>query len=80
MLNWRSHYIDTHSIALVVVFFGIAAKEITEACLPNGALNPVSKAINPLFATIGGVAGPVGVFSPVSLRWRRRPSIPNSKM
>ncbi len=46
----------------MVVFFGIAAKEITEACLPNGALNPVSKAVNPLFATVGGVVGPVGMF------------------
>lgn len=46
----------------MALFFGIAAKEITEACLPGGALNPASKAINPLFATIGGVVGPVGVF------------------
>ncbi|MCA9264682.1 MAG: Na+/H+ antiporter NhaA [Planctomycetales bacterium] len=46
----------------MVFFFGIAAKEITEACLPNGALNPVSKAINPLCATVGGVLGPVAVF------------------
>ena len=46
----------------MALFFDIAAKEITEACLPNGALNPVKKAINPLFATIGGVLGPIGVF------------------
>ena len=46
----------------MVVFFGIAAKEITESCLPGGALNPVSKAINPLFATAGGVIGPIGLF------------------
>ena len=46
----------------MVFFFGIAAKEITEACLPGGSLNPPKKAINPLFATIGGVAGPVGFF------------------
>ena len=46
----------------MVVFFGIAAKEITEACLPNGTLNPISKAINPLFATAGGVIGPIGMF------------------
>lgn len=46
----------------MVFFFGIAAKEITESCLPGGSLNPPKKAINPLFATIGGVAGPVGVF------------------
>lgn len=47
---------------LMVFFFGIAAKEITEACLPGGALNPPSKAINPLMGTLGGVIGPVGMF------------------
>lgn len=46
----------------MVFFFGIATKEITESCLPGGALNPVRKALNPLMATIGGVLGPVGVF------------------
>ncbi len=46
----------------MVVFFGIAAKEITEACLAGGALNPISKAINPLFATAGGVIGPIAMF------------------
>ncbi len=46
----------------MVFFFGIAAKEITEACLPGGDLNPPAKAVNPLLATLGGVIGPVGVF------------------
>ena len=46
----------------MVFFFGIAAKEIAEATLPGGSLNPVKKAINPLFATLGGVVGPVGTF------------------
>lgn len=46
----------------MVFFFGIAAKEITEALLPGGPLNPMRKAINPLLGTIGGVVGPVGVF------------------
>ena len=46
----------------MVFFFGIAAKEIAESFFKGGALNPVSKAINPLFATIGGVVGPVGLF------------------
>ncbi len=59
------HYLTMHFIVndlFMVLFFGIAAKEITEACLPKGALNPVSKAINPLFGTVGGVLGPIGVF------------------
>jgi NhaA family Na+:H+ antiporter len=46
----------------MLLFFGIAAKEITEACLPGGSLNPPAKALNPLFATLGGVVGPVLVF------------------
>lgn len=46
----------------MVFFFGIAAVEITQSVLPGGDLNPVSKAINPLFATLGGVLGPVGIF------------------
>lgn len=62
--SW-THFFTMHFLindVFMVVFFGIAAKEITEACLPNGALNPVSKAINPLFATAGGVIGPIGMF------------------
>ncbi|MCA9075343.1 MAG: Na+/H+ antiporter NhaA [Planctomycetaceae bacterium] len=59
------HYLTLHFLAndiFMALFFGIAAKEITEACLPNGALNPPRKAVNPLFGTIGGVVGPIGVF------------------
>lgn len=59
------HYLTLHFLVndiFMALFFGIAAKEITEACLPNGALNPVSKAINPLFGTIGGVVGPIAAF------------------
>lgn len=46
----------------MVLFFGIAAKEITEACLPGGALNPPRKAISPLLGTLGGVLGPIAVY------------------
>ena len=62
--GWR-HYATMHFLVndiFMVLFFGIAAKEIAEACLPGGALNPVSKAINPLLGTIGGVLGPVGIY------------------
>lgn len=47
---------------VMVFFFGLAAKEITEACLPGGALNPPRKAVNPLMGTLGGVLVPIGVF------------------
>jgi len=62
--GWE-HCLSLHFLIndiFMVLFFGIAAKEITEACLPGGALNPPSKAINPLLGTVGGVVGPVGVF------------------
>ena len=44
------------------LFFGIAAKEITESTLPGGVLNPFRRAINPLVGTLGGVFGPVGLY------------------
>ncbi|MEO1483845.1 MAG: Na+/H+ antiporter NhaA [Myxococcota bacterium] len=59
------HELNFHFVVndiFMVFFFGIAAKEITESCLPGGDLNPIGKAINPLIATLGGVFGPVGVF------------------
>lgn len=59
------HYLTLHFLVndlFMVVFFGIAAKEITESLLPGGALNPLKKAINPLLGTLGGVLGPVGFF------------------
>lgn len=46
----------------MVLFFGIAAAEITQSCLPGGELHPLRKAINPLLATVGGVVGPVLVY------------------
>jgi len=46
----------------MVLFFGIAAAEITQSCLPGGDLYPLNKAINPLLATMGGVIGPVLVY------------------
>jgi len=58
-------HLNLHFVAneiLMVFFFGIAAKEITEACLPGGALNPPRKAVNPLAATLGGIVGPVGTY------------------
>jgi Na+:H+ antiporter, NhaA family len=47
----------------MVLFFGLAVKEVIESTLPGGALNPVKKAINPLFATFGGVLGPACLYS-----------------
>lgn len=46
----------------MVLFFGIAAVEIVRSCLPGGPLHPIRRAVNPLFATAGGIVGPVGVY------------------
>ncbi len=46
----------------MVLFFGMAAAEITQSCLPGGDLHPLRKAVNPLLATFGGVVGPVLVY------------------
>ena len=59
--HWSSMHFLVNDI-FMVFFFGIAAKEIVESFLKGGSLNPVKKAINPLFATIGGVVGPVALF------------------
>jgi NhaA family Na+:H+ antiporter len=66
------HTVGLHFLVndiFMVFFFGIAAKEITEACLPGGSLNPMKSAINPLLATLGGVLGPVGVFFGLLVIW-----------
>ncbi len=60
------HYpVDLHFLVndvFMVLFFAIAAVEITRAFQAGGALASPKNAVNPLFGTIGGVLGPVGVF------------------
>src|SRR6187200_390036 len=62
-VHWRpfgdaalfGHPLDLHYLVndlFMALFFGVAAKEVVDACLPGGALNPPAKAINPLIATI----------------------------
>ena len=46
----------------MTLFFGMAAVEITQSCLPGGDLHPIRRAVNPLFATAGGVFGPVVLY------------------
>jgi NhaA family Na+:H+ antiporter len=46
----------------MVIFFGIAAVEITMSVAPGGSLNPPSKAVNPLLASAGGIAAPIVVY------------------
>lgn len=54
------HFISNE--LFMTLFFGIAAVEITQSCLPGGDLNPLSRAVNPLLGTLGGVLGPVLVY------------------
>ena len=64
------HELTLHFIIngmFMCLFFGIAAKEITESTLPGGVLNPLRRAINPLVGTLGGVFGPVGMY--FALTW-----------
>lgn len=61
MLGPLSFHFLTNEL-FMVLFFGIAATEITQSCLPGGDLHPLRKAVNPLLATAGGVAGPIVVY------------------
>ena len=47
---------------LMALFFAIAGKEVWEATLPGGPLNNPRQAVAPLFATVGGMVGPAGVY------------------
>ena len=64
-LNIFGHHITFHFLfneIFMTFFFGIVTVELTQAVLPNGSLNPIKKAINPLFATLGGVLVPVLIY------------------
>lgn len=59
------HHISLHWMVndvFMAFFFAIAAVEIVHSLCKNGPLNPPKKAVTPLMATVGGVAGPVVVF------------------
>jgi len=47
---------------LMAFFFAIAGKEVWEALLPGGPLSNPRKAATPLVATLGGMAGPAGLY------------------
>lgn len=46
----------------MVLFFGIAGKEVSESFLPGGALSSLKRAAMPAMATAGGVLGPIAAF------------------
>jgi NhaA family Na+:H+ antiporter len=47
----------------MVFFFAIAGIEIVNSLSAGGALNPIRKAVVPLMAMVGGVIGPILVFT-----------------
>lgn len=59
------HFISNE--LFMVLFFGIAAVEITQSCLPGGDLNPLSRAVNPMLGTLGGVLGPVVIYAGLNM-------------
>lgn len=61
LIGTLSFHFLTNDI-FMVFFFGLAAAEITQSCLPGGDLHPFRRSINPLMATAGGVIGPVAVY------------------
>ena len=63
--DWFDHALTLHFVAndIVMCFhFALAMKEVTEALLPGGSVNPPSKAINPIMVTFGCVAGPIAAY------------------
>lgn len=46
----------------MVLFFGLAAKEIVVALRPGGSLHPARRAANPIIASLGGVVAPAAVY------------------
>jgi NhaA family Na+:H+ antiporter len=46
----------------MVFFFALAAKEVFEATLPGGALQSPRQAAVPLFAAVGGMVAPAGIY------------------
>ena len=74
----QPHKFNFHFVVndlFMVLFFGIAAKEVSESFLPGGALSSLSKASMPAVATIGGVLGPVGMFFLLNAVLEPTPSI-----
>lgn len=62
----------------MVFFFGLAAKEVSESFLPDGALSSIKKASMPAVATLGGVVGPVGLFFLFYALFQLDPAVANA--
>lgn len=61
----HTHVLSFHYLVndvLMAFFFGVAAKEVWEAVILNNGSLRGKKAATPLFATVGGMAGPIVVY------------------
>lgn len=70
LLTHGDQQFDLHFIVndmFMVLFFGLAGKEVAESFLPGGSLSSVRKAALPVIATLGGVVGPVLLFIAICL-------------
>lgn len=64
-VSFRGHPLSLHFLVndcFMVLFFGLAAKEIVDSLRPGGSLHPPRRAANPVLASLGGVAGPALVY------------------
>lgn len=46
----------------MTLFFALAAKEIVESMAPGGSLRPLSAAVTPVVAAVGGMVVPAGIY------------------
>lgn len=70
LLTHADQKLNLHFIVndmFMVLFFGLAGKEVAESFLPGGSLSSVRKASLPVIATLGGVVGPVALFIVICL-------------
>ena len=67
-----SHRLDfvVNDLAMAF-FFALAAKEVTEATAPGGALHSPRRAAMPLAAAIGGMLGPALIFIALTIEFDR---------
>jgi NhaA family Na+:H+ antiporter len=67
-LQPESHELFAHALHFVVndigmaLFFALAAKEVVEAVEPGGPLHSPRRSAVPLFAALGGMAGPAAIY------------------
>ena len=68
-VSHRLHFI-VNDVAMAF-FFALAAKEVTEATAPGGALHSPRRATMPLAAAVGGMLGPALIFLALTIEYDR---------